>query len=73
MNIHGALNTEILDAALATSKTIDGVTAILRLAKTEQRNHDKFIIHVIWDNAANPQSPYVKSFLARSACRINLI
>ena len=73
VNIHGALNTDILDAALATSKTVDGVTAIPLLAKTEQHNHDKCIIHVIWDNAANPKSPYVKAFLARSACRINLI
>ena len=73
VNIHGALNTDILDAALATSKTVDGVTAIPLLAKTEQRNHDKCINHGTWDNAAYTKILYVKAFLIRSACLINLI
>jgi hypothetical protein len=31
---------------------VDGVSAVPLLAKIEDRNQDKRIIHVIWDNAA---------------------
>ncbi|MEI4264257.1 transposase [Roseovarius sp. D0-M9] len=39
----------------------------------EERNPDKRIIHVIWDNAAYHKGPDVRAFLARTACRIHLI
>ena len=43
------------------------------LAEIEQRNPDKRIIHVIWDNAAYHKGPDVRAFLARTTCRIHLI
>ena len=43
------------------------------LDRWAKRNPDKRIIHVIWDNAAYHKGPDVRAFLARPACRINLI
>ena len=52
---------------------MDGVSAVPLLAKIEDRNQDKRIIHVIWDNAAYHEGPDVRAFLSRKNCRIHLI
>ena len=51
VNIHGALNLETFDTPFVAPSTVDGVSAVQLLAKIEARNHDKRIIHVVWDNA----------------------
>ncbi|MFT7059414.1 MAG: hypothetical protein ACJASV_001923 [Pseudorhodobacter sp.] len=73
MNIHGAVNLETFDAPFVEPTTVDGVSAAQLLTKIEERNPDKRIIHVIWDNAAYHKGPDVRAFLARTACRIHLI
>ena len=52
VNIHGAVNLETFDTPFVEPTTIDGVSAVQLLAEIEERNPDKRIIHVIWDNAA---------------------
>ena len=52
VNIHGALNLEKIDAPFVEPTTVDGVSAVQRLAKIETSNPKKRLIHVIWDNAA---------------------
>jgi transposase len=52
---------------------VDGVSAVQLLAKIENRNQDKRIIHVIWDNASYHKGPDVRAFLSRKNCRIHLI
>ena len=39
---------------------VDGVSAAQILAKIEERNPDKRLIHVIWDNAAYHKGPDVR-------------
>ena len=73
VNIHGALNLENFDAPFVEPTTVDGVSAVQLLAKIEERNPDKRLIHVIWDNAAYHKGPDVREFLSRSECRIHLI
>ena len=73
VNIHGALNLETFDAPFIEPTTVDGVSAAQLLTKIEERNPDKRIIHVIWDNAAYHKGPDVRAFLARPDCRIHLI
>ena len=73
VNIHGAVNLETFDAPFVEPTTVDGVSAAQLLTKIEERNPDKRIIHVIWDNAAYHKGPDVRAFLARAACRIHLI
>jgi len=73
VNIHGALNLETFDTPFVAPITVDGVSAVQLLAKIEARNHDKRIIHVIWDNAAYHKGPDVRAFLSRKNCRIHLI
>jgi transposase len=73
VNIHGAVNLETFDAPFVEPTTVDGVSAVQLLAKIEERDPDKRIIHVIWDNAAYHKGPGVRTFLARTACRIHLI
>lgn len=73
VNIHGALNLETFDTPFVAPITVDGVSAVQLLAKIEDRNHDKRIIHVIWDNAAYHKGPDVRAFLSRKNCRIHLI
>jgi transposase len=72
VNIHGAVNLETFDAPFVEPTTVDGVSAVQLLAKIEERDPDKRIIHVIWDNAAYHKGPDVRAFLARAACRIHL-
>ena len=73
VNIHGALNLENFDAPFVEPTTVDGASAAQLLAKIEERNPDKRLIHVIWDNAAYHKGPDVREFLARPDCRIHLI
>jgi len=73
VNIHGALNLETFDAPFVEPTTVDGVSAVQLLAKIEERNQEKRLIHVIWDNAAYHKGPDVREFLARPECRIHLI
>ncbi len=73
VNIHGAVCLENFDAPFVEPVTVDGNSAVQLLAKIEARNPDKRLIHVIWDNAAYHKGPDVRSFLARSECRIHLI
>ena len=73
VNIHGALNLETFDAPFVEPTTVDGRSAAQLLAKIEDRNPDKRLIHVIWDNAAYHKGPEVRAFLARPDCRIHLI
>lgn len=73
VNIHGAVNLETFDAPFVEPTTVDGVSAVQLLTKIEERNPDKRIIHVIWDNAAYHKGPDVRAFLAKTACRIHLI
>jgi len=42
-------------------------------SRFRERNPDKRIIHVIWDNAAYHKGPDVRASPARTACRIHLI
>ena len=65
VNIHGALNLETIDTPFVPPITVDGVSVVQLLAKIEAHNHDKLIIHVIWDNAAYHKGPYVRAFLSR--------
>ena len=73
VNIHGALNLETFDAPFVEPTTVDGVSAVQLLAKIEERNPDKSLIHVIWDNAPYHKGQDVREFLARQDCRIHLI
>ncbi len=73
VNIHGALNLETFDTPFVAPSTVDGVSAVQLLAKIEDRNQDKRIIQVIWDNAAYHKAPDVRAFLSRKNCRIHLI
>ena len=73
VNIHGAVNLETFDAPFIEPTTVDGVSAVQLLAKIEERNPYKRLIHVIWDNAAYHKGPDVREFLARPECRIHLI
>jgi transposase len=73
VNIHGALNLESFDTPFVVPVTVDGVSAVQLLAKIEDRNQDKRIIQVIWDNAAYHKAPDVGAFLSRKNCRIHLI
>jgi transposase len=73
VNIHGAVNLETFDTPFVEPTTVDGVSAVQLLAEIEQRNPDKRIIHVIWDDSAYHKGPDVRAFLARSTCRIHLI
>ena len=71
--IHGAVSLETFDAPFVEPATVDGVSAVQLLAKIEARNPENRIIHVIWDNAAYHKRRDVRSFLARTACRIHLM
>ena len=73
INIHGALNLEPFDTPFVAPITVGGVSAVQLLAKIEDRNQDKRIIEVIWDNAAYHKGPDVRAFLSRKNCRIHLI
>lgn len=73
VNIHGAVNLETFDTPFVEPTTVDGVSAVQLLAEIEQRNPDKRIIHVIWDNAAYHKGADVRAFLAKTTCRIHLI
>ena len=73
VNIHGAVNLETFDSPFVEPTTVDGVSAVQLLAKIEERNPYKRLIHVIWDNAAYHKGPDVREFLARPECRIHLI
>ena len=73
VNIHGAVSLETFDAPFVEPTTVDGVSAVQLLTKIEQRNPDKRVIHVIWDNAAYHKGLEVRAFWARTACRIHLI
>ena len=73
VNIHGALNLETFDAPFVEPTTVDGKSAAQLLAKIEERNPDKRLIHVLWDNAAYHKGPDVRDFLARPDCRSHLI
>ena len=73
VNIHGALNLETFDAPFVEPTTVDGRSAAQLLAKIEERNPGKRLIHVLWDNAAYHKGPDVRDFLARPDCRIHLI
>ena len=66
-------NPSVLSTAGRGRVNIHGVSAAQLLTKIEERNPDKRIIHVIWDNAACHKGPDVRAFLARTACRIHLI
>jgi transposase len=65
VNIHGAVNLETFDAPFVQPTTVDRVSAVQLLAKIEERNPDKRLIHVIWDNAAYHKGPNVREFLAK--------
>ena len=73
VNIHGALNLETFDTPFVAPSTVGGVSAVQLLAKIEDRNQDKRIIQVIWDNAAYHKRPDVRAFLSRKNCRIHMI
>ena len=73
VNIHGALNLETFDTLFVAPITVYGVIAVQLTAKIEASNHDKSIIHVIWDNAAYHKGPDIRAFLSRKNCRIHLI
>ena len=73
VNIHGAVNLETFDTPFVEPTTVDGGSAVQLLAEIEKRNPDKRLIHVIWDNAAYHKGPDVRTFLARTTCRIHLI
>ena len=73
VNIHGALNLETFDAPFIEPTTVDSASAAQLLAKIEDRNPDKSVIYVIWDNAAYHKGPDVRAFLERPECRIRLI
>ena len=73
VNIHAGLNLETFDAPFIEPSTVDGQSSVQLLAKIEQRNPDKRIIHVIWDNAAYHRGSDVRAFLSRPDCRIRLI
>ena len=73
VNIHCALNLETFDTPFVAPITVDGASSVQLLAKIEDRNQDKRIIHVIWDNAAYHKGPDVRAFLSRENCRIHLI
>ena len=73
VNIHGALNLETFDTPFVAPSTVNGVSAVQLLAKIEDRNQDKRIIQVIWDNAAYHKAPDVRAFLSRKNCHIHLI
>ena len=73
VNIHGAINLETFDAPFVEPATVDGRSAVQLLTRIEERNPDKRVIHVIWDNAAYHKGSDVKAFLARPECRIHLI
>ena len=73
VNIHGAVNLETFDTPFVEPTTVDGGSAVQLLAEIEKRNPDKRLIHVVWDNAAYHKGPDVRTFLARTTCRIHLI
>ena len=73
VNIHGAVNLETFDTPFVEPTTVDGGSAVQLLAEIEKRNPDKRLIHVIWDNAAYHKGPDVRTFLARTTCRIHPI
>lgn len=73
VNIHGAVNLENFDTPFVAPKMVNGQSAVQLLAKIEERNPEKRIIHVIWDNAAYHKGPDVRAFLERENCRIHLI
>jgi len=73
VNIHGAVNLETFDTPFVEPTTVDGVSAVQLLAKIEERNPYKRLIHVIWDNAAYHKGSDVREFLAKPECRIHLI
>ena len=73
VNIHGAVNLETCDTPFVEPTTVDGGSAVQLLAEIEKRNPDKRLIHVVWDNAAYHKGPDVRTFLARTTCRIHLI
>jgi transposase len=67
------VNLETFDAPFVEPTTVDGVSAVQLLTKIEERNPNKCIIHVIWDNAAYHKGADVRAFLSRTSCRIHLI
>lgn len=73
VNIHGAVNLESLNAPFVEPITVDRVSAAQLLTKIKERNPDKRITHVIWDNVAYHKGPDIRAFLAKTACRIHLI
>ncbi len=73
VNIHGALNLETFDAPFVEPATVDGTGAAQLLARIEDRNPDKRVIHVLWNNATSHKGPDVRDFPARPDCRIHLI
>jgi transposase len=66
-------NLETFDAPFVEPTTVDGVSAAQLRTKIEERNPDKRIIHVIWDNAAYQKGADARAFLTRTACRIHPI
>ena len=73
INIHGALCLENFDAPFVEPITVDGDSAVKRLAKIEANNPAKSTIHVIWDNAPYHRCKAVRGWLSRPDCRIHLI
>ena len=67
------MNLETFDTPFVEPTTVDGGSAVQLLAEIEKRNPDKRLVHVIWDNAAYHKGPDVRTFLARTTCRIHLI
>ena len=53
--------------------TVDGVSAVHLLAKIEERNQDKRIIQVSWDNAEYPKAPDVVASFSRTNYPIPLL
>ncbi|MFT5132246.1 MAG: transposase [Gammaproteobacteria bacterium] len=73
VNIHGAVNLDTIDAPFVEPLSVGGVTAVQPLTKIDERNPDKRIIHVIWDNAAYHKGPHVRAFLYRTSCSTHLM
>jgi transposase len=73
VNIHKAVNLKNLNALFVEPTSVDMVNAVQLLTKIEERNPDKRIIHVIWDNAAYHKAPDVRAFPSSTSCRIHLI
>lgn len=68
VNIYGALNLETFDVPFVDPNTVNGISALQILAKTEARNPDMRLIHVTWDNASYHNRPDARDFLTKSEC-----